>query len=91
MAELDGLRKVTTFGMAVVDSLLGQPEVGGECFRGEELVHGSRCWAQSHDCIQYRRVYLHLQLGDRLPFGAFAPLAPSDGPVNLKCSAEVEA
>lgn len=54
MAELDGLWKVAATGVAVVDSLLSQPEVGGERLGREELMHGSRYWMQSHDCIQYR-------------------------------------
>lgn len=42
MAELDGFWKVTAAGVAVVNSLLSQPKVSGECFWREELLHKLR-------------------------------------------------
>lgn len=41
MAKLPCLEKVATVRVAVIDELLGKPQMCGECFCREELVRGA--------------------------------------------------
>jgi len=59
-AQLDRIRKVAAVGVAVIDGLLSQPEIGGKRLGREELVHGSLAECNHMTAFSIGATYRHL-------------------------------
>lgn len=66
-AQLDRLGEVAASGVAVIDGLLGQPEIGGERLRGEEMLHMSLTERNHMTAFSIGASYLHLLQSRQAP------------------------